>query len=121
MEALASTKGSRHHDRLFSLAMSKFDFAIRATPDNLHMLVEYGDMLARFAVLKTNAHEEALLYFEKAVLKYSLARHIAGLSELGMLLGILFFFSDGFLSTHSISLLNLFCLFPFPIFIIYLC
>lgn len=83
MEALASTKGSRHHDRLFTLAMSKFDFAIRATPDNTHMLMEYGDMLTRFAQLKTNACEEALAYFEKAVLKYSLGRHIEGLSELG--------------------------------------
>jgi hypothetical protein len=84
MEALSSSQGSKHHDRLFSLAMSKFDFAIRATPDNNHMIIEYGDMLSRFALLKTNANEEAVSYFEKSMLKYTVARYVKGLNDLSM-------------------------------------
>ncbi len=55
MEALKSSTKSRHHDRLFNLAMFKFDSAIKATPDEVHIIDQYAKMLQEIAVLKANA------------------------------------------------------------------
>lgn len=85
MEALAGT-GSRHHDRLFGLAMSKFDNAIRATPDNTNMIVEYAHTLTQIAQLKINAKEAGLSYFEKAFQKLHLASNMEELVKLGSIL-----------------------------------
>lgn len=82
MEAL-STTGSRHHDRLLRLAMTKFDSAIQATPDNTHMLNHYADILTRVAVLKAKAGETACEYFAKALEKYRIAGNYQGLLQLG--------------------------------------
>lgn len=56
-----SNEGSRHHDRLFRLAMAKFDSAILATPDNTAMLRHYARILTEVAILKAKAGTYLLL------------------------------------------------------------
>jgi len=77
------SESSSHHDRLFRLAMSKFEQAIRSTPDNTSMLCQYAQVLTSLALRKARAGEECFIYFDKAFQKYNLARDLSGLIELG--------------------------------------
>jgi ubiquitin-protein ligase len=72
-----------HHDRLFSLAMSKFEQAIRSTPDNTAMLNHYAGVLERLALMKAGAGQECFLYFERAFERYNVARNWDCLMHLG--------------------------------------
>lgn len=72
-----------HHDRLFSLAMSKFEQAIRSTPDNTTMLNHYASVLEKLALLKSAAGQESFLYFERSFERYNVARNWEGLMRLG--------------------------------------
>jgi tetratricopeptide (TPR) repeat protein len=84
-EAIRLTPGlpTPHHERLFRLAMNKFEQAIRSTPDNLVMLNHYADVLERLALLKAGAGQEAFTYFERAYERYLIAKNFEGLMHLG--------------------------------------
>ena len=75
-----------HHDRLFRLAMSKYETAIRTTPDNYYMLNHYADILTDFGKLKAEAQEKCSEYFEKAFQKYKVAKNFGAILELGKLI-----------------------------------
>jgi tetratricopeptide (TPR) repeat protein len=84
-EAIRLSPGAptQHHERLFRLAMSKFEQAIRSTPDNVTMLNHYADVLKRLALMKAGAGQEAFIYFERAYERYVYAKNYEGLMHLG--------------------------------------
>ena len=71
-------------DRLFELAMSKFDSALSSTPDNQLTLKNWGDALAWQMQRKTGEERQKLVY--QAVDKYQQMRCHESLTNLGDLL-----------------------------------
>ncbi len=67
--------------RLFRLAESKFDGAVRSTPDNLSTLNTYADVLRDRAARA--ADEDSLALYSKAVEKYRMGRNWAAVASLG--------------------------------------
>lgn len=59
-------------DRLFGLAMSRFEEAIKSTPDNRDILNNYADVLLKVADSTTTS---SYSYYEKAFENYHLARN----------------------------------------------
>jgi hypothetical protein len=69
-------------ERLFVMAMTKFDRAIRATPDSVSVLSTYADVLEKRA---TTIAARTLVYplFEKAIVMYKLSDNADALQRLG--------------------------------------
>ncbi len=71
-------------DRLFQLAMAKFDTALSSTPDNQLILRNWGDALCQQMQRKTGEERARLVW--KAVDKYQQTRCHQSLKKLGNLL-----------------------------------
>lgn len=78
-----NTKGEES-DRLFNLAMAKFDTALSSMPDNQLILKNWGDGLCE--QMKTKAGEERDRLVWKAIDKYQQMRCTLSLTKLGELL-----------------------------------
>lgn len=73
-------------DRLFRLAMSKFEEAISSTPDNQDTLNNYADVLCRVASKASFDSEQEYQYFKTAFDKYCVANNAKSLVKLASLL-----------------------------------
>lgn len=71
-------------DRLYNLAMSKFDTALSSTPDNQLILKNWGDALCEQMKNKTGEERDRLVW--KAIDKYQQMRCTTSLMKLGDLL-----------------------------------
>lgn len=71
-------------DRLFNLAMAKFDTALSSTPDNQLILKNWGDALCEQMKSKTGEERDRLVW--KAIDKYQQMRCTSSLMKLGELL-----------------------------------
>jgi len=60
--------------------------AIQSNPDNKALLNNYAKVLENIALLKADAGEESVSYFEKALDRYSVARNYDGMLQLGDIL-----------------------------------
>jgi hypothetical protein len=74
-------EGGNCSRRLFRLAESKFDGAVRSTPDNLSTLNTYADVLRDRAA--SCEDEDSLGLYSKAFEKYRMARNWAAVAGLG--------------------------------------
>jgi hypothetical protein len=72
-------------DRLFRLAMFKFEEAIRSTPDNQDTLNTYGDVLVKVADSSVSELDQEQ-YLTVAFEKYSLADNLNAILKLGLLI-----------------------------------
>ncbi len=83
MALYLASKQERGHcgRRLFRLAESKFDGAVRSTPDNLATLNTYADVLRDRAARAPD--EDSLALYSKAFEKYRMGRNWAQVATLG--------------------------------------
>jgi len=79
--AISALKGERDSERLFRLACSKFEVAIRATPDNTESLNLYGNFLIDFARRHSQQSDNLPLY-ELAFEQFHTSRSFEKLFEL---------------------------------------
>ena len=77
---LSNPRGSQ---RLFNLAMHKFEMCIRSTPDSEDALISYGDELLRHSLKPGVPAHITSEYLQKALEKFKMARNFDGLVRLG--------------------------------------
>ena len=75
-------EGGNCSRRLFRLAETKFDSAVRSTPDNVNTLLTYADVLRDRAAASWD-DEDSLALYAKAFDKYRMARNWSAVARLG--------------------------------------
>lgn len=81
----SKTQGTEQDsDRLVSLALTKYEQAIRATPDNFAMVNQYGSMLLQLGILKVRARQRALFFFEEALRKFRVSKSYNHMREIAV-------------------------------------